>query len=299
MSRKKEFNFDLKQLRSYLEVIQEKNFTRASRKLRLGQATISHHIQLLEEILGVRLIERSGKSFSLTGEGILFKEFCEKLFKDIEKLKVDLKQSAATGITKIAASTIPSSYILPDVIVKLKTQNPNFFYRVTVSDSRETVEMIKEGIEEVGISGKRLTHPALTYERICSDEIVLIGSPRHPDSIDINEITELPLIERERGSGTRDSYERSLKKHKITPSALKVVYECSSSESLKEAVASGIGVAFISSLAINRELRFKVFKIIRINGLTITRDFYVLYLKNKRLSVPAGALVKSLQKLDA
>ena len=83
MKKKRELNFDLKQLRSYLTVLQEKNFTRASRKLKRGQATISHHIQSLEDMLGVKLIERTSTDFSVTDDGKTFKAFCEKLFDDV------------------------------------------------------------------------------------------------------------------------------------------------------------------------------------------------------------------------
>ena len=70
--KKKELNFDLKQLRSYLEILQEKSFTSASRKLKIGQATISSHIQGLEEMLGLKLIKRTSKEFTVTPEGKTF-----------------------------------------------------------------------------------------------------------------------------------------------------------------------------------------------------------------------------------
>jgi len=72
----KNFNFDLKQIRSFLEVVNEKSFTNASRNLKISQASISHQIGQLEKMLGVKLIFRNSQDFSLTGEGRIFVKFC-------------------------------------------------------------------------------------------------------------------------------------------------------------------------------------------------------------------------------
>lgn len=297
MSKKKEFNFDIKQLRSYLTVLQEKNFTRASRKLKLGQATISHHILSLEEMLGVKLIERTSMEFSITREGEIFKVFCEKIFNDIDTLKSDLNIRSAVGVSRIASSTIPSAYILPKVIARIITKHKNLFYKIEVSDSREVIEMVKEGVAEVGISGRQLKHPSLTYEHIFSDEIVLIGSMKYPDTITLGDLPTIPLVQRESGSGTRNACESALSKRGIIPSDLMIVLECSNTESVKEAVTSGIGVAFVSSLSIEKEKRINLIKVIKVGEFTIVRDFYVMYLAHKHLSVPAQKLVDALRVL--
>ncbi len=294
--KKKELNFDLKQLRSYLEILQEKSFTAASRKLKIGQATISNHIQGLEEMLGMKLIRRTSKEFTVTHEGEIFQAFCEKFFRDIEQLKSDFGRGFRGGVTAVSASTIPSAYILPGIIAGLKKRHPDFYYRLEVSDSREVVEKIKEGKTEVGITGKQFKHASLVYEHFLSDEIVLIGGPDSLGSAGIREIKDIPLVARESGSGTRDAYETILKKHNILPSELNIVFESYTSDGVKESVISGIGAAFISRLAIERELRLKVLKIIPIKGLVIKRKFYVVYMKNRQLSEPAAELINSLKR---
>lgn len=295
---KKELNFDFKMMRSYLEVLQEKSFTKASRKLKLGQATISHHIQLLEETLGAKLIDRSGKSLSVTREGIVFRDFCIKLFDDLNKLKSDFAQGIIGGIAVIAASTIPSTYLMPGIIAGLKKEYPDYIYSMQVSDSREVVEMVKEGIAEAGIAGAQLKHPVLQYERVYSDEIVLIGPVNYKDTIVVNEITGLPFVGREKGSGTRNAYEKKLNEHGILPSEMNLVLECSTSESIKEAVSSGLGFAFVSRLSLDKEIKLKTLKIIRVRGFEIIRDFYLLYQKNKSFSIPVSRLVEKLRGIE-
>ena len=295
--KRKDFNFDLKQLRSYLEVIRESGFTAASRKLKLGQATISNHIQSLEEMLGVSLIRRTSKEFTVTPQGRAFREFCEKIFSDIEQLKAELGRGFSGGVTSVSASTIPSAYIIPPVIASIRKESPGFFYRVDVTDSREVVEKIKEGKAEIGITGKEFKHSSLVYEQFISDEIVLVAGKEYPDSIDFNELKKLQLVIRESGSGTRNAYETALKKHEILPSDLNVVFESYTSDGVKEAAISGVGAAFISNLAIVREVRLKVLKIISVKGLKIKRKFYAVYQKNRHLSEPAVRLLYELKRM--
>ena len=279
----RDLNFDCKQLRSYLTVVEEQSFTRASRKLGVGQATISHHVILLEKTLGVQLIKRSSKDFAVTKEGMHFKEFCEKLFSELDLVLEKFAGTEEDDITRIASSTIPSTYILPDILKGVREKAPDTFFSIQVSDSREVVEKIKEKTADIGIAGRMMKHPSLVYHKIFNDEIVLISSSsKFPGSISLEELKKFPFVTREKGSGTREGYERILQKNDIRPSDLDIVLECSTSESLKEAVLSGVGLAFISGLAIQKEKMLGSLKIVRIPGLSIKRDFYLVH--HKRFS---------------
>ena len=296
--KKTDFNFDIKQLRSFLEVCSQNSFTRASRRLHIGQATISHHIQQLEEALGVSLIKRSSKEFSITDQGLVFKDFCERFFSNVDKLREALGKDVIAGTTEIAASTIPSTYIVPQVVASLKIREPAFFYRVLSADSREVVEMVKEGRMEIGILGKKYRHPNLDYNRVYSDTIVLIGPVDCPDRIDIRTMKTMPMIVRENGSGTRTAVEKVLAESDIRPSDLTVVFECASTEAIKEAVSTGIGISFVSKLAISKELELNKIKEIALDGVVIERDFYVVFQRNKTLSKAAQLFCDELKTME-
>ena len=196
------------------------------------------------------------------------------------------------GSVKIAASTIPMNYILPEIIPKLKSSHPNFFYELLSSDSRETIELIKEAKADIGLVGNKITHPSLVYKKIYQDQIVLIGSEKFSSKIKIEQLKDLPFINRETGSGTKNAYALALKEKGISLSKLNLTAETSSSESIKKMVASHLGVAFISELAIKEELKNNLLKIIKIDTLEILRDFYVIYLKNKKLNDPLKFFLK-------
>ncbi|MBP7736651.1 MAG: LysR family transcriptional regulator [Spirochaetes bacterium] len=294
MKKRAEMNFDLKQLRSFLEVLAENSFTRASRKLKVGQATISHHIIQLEKELGVKLINRTARDVSVTEEGKVFQAFCEKLFKNMEAVLSDLDRGATAVITRIAASTIPSAYILPKILAAVKKEFPGVIYRLQVTDSREAVEMVKDGTADVGIVGKEYRHPGLSYTPICADEIVLVGPKGSPSEISVEDIVRMPLIIREAGSGTRKSCEEALGRRGITPSALQVVLETSSTESIKESIAAGLGMSFLSRLAVEQEKKSKSLVVVGVKGLVIRRSFYFVRSGSKQLHRPAQLLYDSL-----
>lgn len=290
------FNFDMKQLQSFIEVLNQGSFTRASRRLKVGQATISHHISQLEKTLGVRLINRTARGISVTDQGKAFRSFCDALFRNMENLAVEIAGEAAMGPAVIAASTIPAAYILPPRLAEMARSHPEAFFKIEVTDSREAVEMVKEGRADIGFVGKEYRHRSLVFTPVCDDEIVLVAPPRFPDRITPAGITKLPLIVREPGSGTRKTAEEALGRRGIVPSSLKVVLECSSTECIRESIAAGIGASFISRRAVESAVKQKRVKIIEVKALEIRRSFFSVHSTGRTLPRSARALLDSLGK---
>lgn len=292
----RDLNIDFKIMRNYLEVLEQNSFTAASKILRVGQATISHQIQSLEESLGVALIKRSSREFIVTEEGRHFKEFCLNMLDEFDLFKEKINRSVTGGTCVIAASSIPSVYILPDIVSSIMKSHEEYIYRTVVGDTRESIEMVKEGRAEIGIVGREIKHPVLDFSEIFSDEIVIIGNMDMPDSIGAQELSDLPFVVRESGSGTRAAFEMGLSKLNVHHSDLRAVYECSNSESVKRAVSAGIGAGYISRLAVKDELEAGKVKIIKVKSLKIERNFYYLKKNNKPLSTAAEIFNKFLDR---
>lgn len=292
----KDFNFDLKQLKSFIEVVNEKSFTNASRNLKVSQASISHQIGQLEKMLGVKLIHRTSQDFSLTPEGKVFGRFCDKIMKDLNSLKSDIQVGTFGGVVNIVSSSIPGTYIVPRLISSINEAKNDIFFRVEITNSRETIERIKQGEADLGITGKELKHPALNFKKIVKDEIVFIGHPDFKEIHDVNELRNIPLITRESGSGTRTITENHLQELGIIPSELSVVMECTSSEAVREAVINKIGYGFISKIAIERDLKLGKVKIIKLKDFSIERYFYLVTSKAKMITEPAARFVELIEK---
>ena len=133
-------------------------------------------------------------------------------------------------------------------------------------------------------------------KRIFSDEIVLIGVPGETDNLKCEQLKDKNIIVRKKGSGTRKAWEKQLAESSVYPSGLNIVYECSSTEGIKKAVTAGIGVAFISKMAVKNELQLDIVKIIDIEGIKIVRDFFLIYRHKNYRSIPVIALIETLEK---
>jgi len=272
----KDFNFDLKQIRTFMEVVHEKSFTNASLNLKISQASISHQIGQIEKMLGVKLIIRNSQDFALTREGEIFLKYCNKLKGDVELLKAEIKTGTFGGTIKIIASSIPGTYIVPSIVSALNRASEGYYYKLEVGNSREAIEKIKQGDADLAIVGREIKHPALTYRELVNDEIVLIAPSDYKGGVEIEDLRKIPFITRESGSGTRNIVEAYLNRLGIIPSELNIIMESSSSESLREAVISGLGLALISSMAIEKDLKLKNLKVIKVKGMSIIRPFYIV-----------------------
>ncbi len=291
----KNINFDLKQLWAFHEVCREGSFTRASRALRTGQSTISHQIAILEKTLGVSLILRSSKEFSLTREGMIFKDYCHAIFSSTEEMLSAITQDSYRGSASIAASTIPAAYLVPRVIAALEKAYPGFRYTVITGDSKETAERLKDGTCQVGVLGYQIRHRSLSYKKIASDSIILIGPASSSDTMKLYGLRKAPLIVREKGSGTRNAIEQYLSTLNIRFSELNLVLECSSTESLKESVIAGIGFGFISNLAVDREIKLGLLKKIIIQGPAIKRDFFLVHRSKQKQTKAVDLFIKEME----
>lgn len=288
----KNFNFDLKQIRSFLEVVNEKSFTNASRNLKISQASISHQIGQIEKMLGVKLINRNSQEFSLTDEGRIFVKFSNKVLKDVDGLKSDIQSGTFGGVVKIITSSIPGGYILPKILSSFKKSVPGgIYFKVEICNSREAIEIIKQGEADIGIVGKEIKHPSLKYSKIAEDRVVLVAGKDYEKKMNISDLKKVPLIFREGGSGTRKAVETFLNQFDMIQSELNVVMECSSSVGIKEAVAGGLGYAFVSNLAIEDDLKSGRLNVVDIKDLDIRRDFFLVTSNVKSLPGPASKLV--------
>ncbi len=293
----KDFNLDIKQIRSFLEVVNEKSFTNASRNLKISQASISHQIGQIEKMLGVKLIHRNSQDFSLTGEGKIFVKFCLKLMEDIDGLKSEMQSGTFGGVVNIISSSIPGAYILPGVISEFKKNgNDGIYFKLEIGNSREAIEKIKQGEADIAVTGREIKHPSLSYTKIFRDRVYLVAGEELASSVKKIDLRTIPLILRESGSGTKNAAESSLNQLDIIPSELNVVMECSSPEGIKEAVINGLGFTFISNLAIEDEISSGKLKVVPVPGVDIRRDFFLVTSNVKVLHEPAAKLVSFILK---
>jgi DNA-binding transcriptional LysR family regulator len=292
---------DLRHLETFVTVAELKSFTKAGEKLYLTQPTVSKQIVDLERFFDIRLLDRSKRYVALTKAGELLLGYARELLSMKRELvdAVDAFKGLKRGTIHIGASNIPGIYVLPRLLSAFKKQYGGVDVRLTVTDTRNTLGGLEEGSFDLGFVGAKGSTKTLEYRRIAEDIIVMIAPPGHPRRITMEEFGHQPLIVRERGSGTREIFERALAKVsqvKAEPPALNIVAELSDTEAIKQSVKNGLGISYISNMAIKEEVGREALEVLAVDGFPrMARPLYVATKKGRTLLPQAKALIEILQ----
>ena len=292
---------DFRKLEVFLKVYETQSFSKTSKLLYLTQPTVTLHIKDLEEILGVKLLDRNTRKVIPSKAGKVVYEYGKEiinLLKEMEK-ELEIFKDEKRGIVEIGGSTIPGQYILPKIIKSFKEKYPRISVYLKVGDSREIVEKVIKGDFDLGMVGAVFKNKELVYIPCYEDEIVLIAPPDFPkDEISLEELYDISLIKREEGSGTWENAIESLQKKGLDILKLNIVGEMGSTEAIKESVKAGLGCGFISSLAIELEKALNLLKVIKIKNISIKRKFYLIYPKVKKITSLEEKFIKFIKKFS-
>lgn len=291
---------DLRQLETFVTVVKLKSFSKAADKLFITQPTVTNHIQNLENELGTILINRNGKSISLTNAGNLLYKNALNIINSFEMTKFQLEtfKGQIQGHLDIASSSVPRKYLLPALISEFLSNYPDVSFTVLDKDSKEVVSSILEGEYDFGIVGANFEGHNLEYINIMEDNLILMAPPNfmpHLDNysyIELNDIINCNFIFREEGSGTRETIIKALYDKGADMDDIKVVATIEDSESIKELVSLGAGVSFISEKSVEDDLKIGKYKVLKVKDLNINRKFYFVYHKKRQLS-PLGETFKN------
>jgi len=281
---------NLDYLRTFLKVVQLGNFSEVAKELSISQPAVSFQIQRLERDLGVRLFDRHMKKIAVTEAGKRLIKFAEKVEKERAQLFADIDQlrDEVTGDLIITASTIPGEYLLPSILSEFKQRYPSIGVQVAISDSINVINGVKSGEYEIGFCGAAPESNDLEFFKMARDEIVLIVTKGHPfagkKKITFADIAGEPIISREESSGTRRSLEKLLLDGGNDVKSFEPKLVLSTSQSIVSAVEEGIGIAFVSSLAIKKSVALGLVKQVLIDGVKMSRDFFCVYRKEHIVS---------------
>jgi len=281
---------NLDYLKTYSMVVELGSFSEAARRLSLSQPAVSFQIQRLESELGVRLLDRKEKAVSMTEVGKRLFRFTGVIKQEETKFMNDLDQirNEVVGDLAIVASTIPSEFIVPPLLGEFKHLYPSTRPSVTMFDSYTAIARVQEVAYEVGFCGIIPEGLELESFKIAEDEIVLVVFLEHPfarrENISLKELEKEPLIFRNRTSGTQGSLEAMLLDKGYDLRRCSPTLVLGSTQAIVSAVEAGIGIAFVSNLAIKKSLALGMVKVVPVDELNLKRSFYCIYRKERLIS---------------
>ena len=268
----------------FCAVAEQLSFRKAAEELYLTQPAVSLQIKALEEDLGVQLFDRTGAHITLTAAGKILLDCSEHVNALLAQAEHDIAALSGehAGQLALGASTTIAQYVLPRLLGEFRREHPRVHPTLVSGNTEHIVEAVETQRIELGfIEGPARSREVKT-EPFLEDELVLIASTAHEwaerSSVSPAEIASIPLLMRERGSGTRHVIEMALERLGVKRRSLQVVMELDSTEAIKSAVEAGLGIGFVSRWAIAKDLRLgSSFKIVEIEGLRIKREFLVAY----------------------
>jgi DNA-binding transcriptional LysR family regulator len=291
---------DIHHLKVFVSVYKNRSFSKASEELHITQPTISSHIRDLEEELDTRLFDRKGRLVVLPTEEakVLYLHAVDAIEKingiktAISRFKEEIK-----GRITIGESTIPGAYIIPAFASRFKKKHPSVSFEILIGDSKGITTMLMDHQILIGIVGARMSQRGVNYEPFMEDELILAAPPGFTGkkTVTFQELTRIPFLLREEGSGTRKTMEKHLAEKGVSVNDLNITGILGSTDSIKEAVMTGLGASILSRLAIKKELRSGALTKIKIKGLNIKRSFYIATHKRRTLPMHYQAFAKYLK----
>ncbi len=295
--------FTLDQLRILKAIAAEGSFKRAADSLYVSQPAVSLQVQNLERSLAVPLFDRGGRRAQLTEAGHLLLEYgdrilslCQETCRAIEDL-----QNLQGGTLIVGASQTTGTYLLPRMIGQFRQRYPEVAVQLHVHSTRRTAWAVANGQIDLAIVGGELPpelQESLEIAPYAEDELALIMPVFHPlatsEVIARSDLYKLKFITLDSQSTIRKVIDQVLTRGGIETRRLRIEMELNSIEAIKNAVQSGLGVAFASTTAIEKELQMGVIHRARIESVEVKRTLSVIFNPNRYRSKAAEAFTKEI-----
>ena len=293
---------DLWQLNIFCKVIELKSFSRAGKAVRLSQPTISSHIKDLEDHFDCRLIDRLSKEAIPTKAGELLYGYAKRMLALRDETETALAEynGKIRGRLVIGGSTIPGTYLIPQLIGDFKRQYPDIIVSLVIGDTDHIIESIFNGSLELGIVGAKAETQKIIQKKLIEDEMRLIVPAYHrwagQKRVSLKRLVSEPFILREHGSGTLTSLNQSLIDRGHSIEDLTVIAELGSTQAICQGIKTGAGVSIISTLAVAEDLQAGKLNALEVDGLDLKRNFYLTRHRYRSPSPLSEAFVKFLKE---
>ncbi|QRM89711.1 LysR family transcriptional regulator [Lacinutrix sp. WUR7] len=256
------------------------SFTKAAEQLFISQPAVSKSIKNLEEEYKTTFFTRKRNSIELTPEGKSFLLYVNRILAVFSEMEEQFlhKKDVFPEVIELGVSTTLSNYIIPKIIAKFRVQFPQTKFKIISDNSAHIEDFILNEEIDFGITEGSISNTKLHFEKFIKDEIVLVTNVNNnlfkKGSITMETLQEIPIIEREKGSGTRTIIDAFLLQNNIKK--LNSVVSLNSTEAIKNYLYHSDHYALLSINAIHNDLVHNKLKIIDIKDLSIERWFYFI-----------------------
>ena len=283
---------NLHQLATFQVVAKHCSFVRAAEELHFSQPAVSAQIRHLEKSLGLKLFDQIGRKTHLTQAGEELFLYSQKIFSVIdETLEImESLRSPYYGRLSVGADTTVGSYVIPGLLGKFHQIYPQVEISLQVLNRLTLIDALMNNRVDMAVMGAVPDDMPVEIEPLAYNSLVLVAAPTHRlaglKNVPIEELGREHFLLREPGSGTRAALEMALGYAGVS---LQVSMEVGNNSAIKQGVAAGLGIALISSVALDMELETNRLVILDVEGFPMIRQWRLVHVKDKYLSATAKA----------
>lgn len=271
-------------INTFLTVCEYMNFTKAAEILCITQPAVSQHIRYLEKTYDTKLFQYEGKKISLTKSGEIIYQTAITMKHDEEFLKEKIAEEKL-GITnlKFGATLTIGEFILPSKLHNYLNKNNNINITMIVENTKELLYKLEHGEIDFALVEGYFIKSEYDYVVYSKENYICVAGKNYKFKNEPHVLEDLlkeTLIVREKGSGTRDIFEKNLERQNLTLNDFNKVVEIGNINAIKHLVENNNGITSLYEIAVKDELERGTLKKIEINDLQKNHDFYFIWRKN-------------------
>ena len=285
-------NVTLKQLRVFAAVVRTGSVTGAAQRLNVSPPAVTLQMQLLQSQVGLPLVERSSSGTTPTDAGRELLAAVERIEAILADCGAALAALAGTERGTVSVGVVSTAkYFAPRALAAFARAHPGIDLRITVGNRADIISGLRHYEIDVAVMGRPPEEFDVEATVIGDHPHVIVAPPDHPlarhRAIDPKQLEAETFLVREPGSGTRGLMERFFARLDIAP---RIGTQIGSNETIKQAVIAGLGIAFISGHTVEAEVGAGRLAILRVKGLPIVRQWYIVHLRQRQLMPAANAI---------
>jgi len=278
-------NATLRQLRVFESAARHLSLTRAAEELHLTPPAVSIQVRQLEGHAHAELFERAGRGLKLTQAGAEVLARAREILGQIQAAEEAIEGLATLegGLLDVAVINA-GDYFFPWLIAAFRERHPRIRVRLSVGNRDELLERLAAHEVDLAVMSHPPADPRFAARPFAPHPHVIVAAPGHAlvgkRAIALERVAREPLITREPGSATRLAMEQAFHEAGVVP---RVEMEIASNETVKQAVAAGFGLGFLSAHAVHQELLLGRLAVLAVKGFPVMRQWYVVHLRERRL----------------
>jgi LysR family transcriptional regulator, transcriptional activator of the cysJI operon len=272
---------NIENLKMFCLVVDEGSISQAARLSFVSQPAVTRQIRQLENFYGTLLFDRTEGKLTVTETGKMLYPFAKAIINDFDRSKEVILQATGeyNSNLRVGASLTIGEFLLPSLLGRFKKHAPDITVSLTIRNTPSVLEDLTNDVIDIALVEGIVEDKHLIVEKFADDELILVCPPDHPwknrSEIKIEELANEKMIWRESISGTRLIAENALKEYGILEK-INSYMEIGSTQAIKSAVESGLGISILSKLTVARELEQGYLQEIKIKDVHIERSLWLV-----------------------